>query len=105
MCGKSRHSFACCHPATAIFSTFETCFGQLFSQKLHALLGFVDFQMAEEASSDELALVASSDATEKARVEKITEEILASLSNDSNGSEEFDLKRIMLKIGHQSQAI
>lgn len=46
--------------------------------------------MAGEGSSDELALVACSDATEKARVEKITEEILASLSNDSNGTEEFD---------------
>jgi hypothetical protein len=48
--------------------------------------------MAEEGKSDELALMAYFDATEKARVEKITKEIMASLSDDSRDSEDLDFE-------------
>jgi hypothetical protein len=48
--------------------------------------------MAEEGKSDELALMAYFDAVEKARVEKITKEIMASLSDDSRDSEALDFE-------------
>jgi hypothetical protein len=46
--------------------------------------------MAREGNSDEHALVSYYDAAEKARVEKITKEIMASLFDDSDDNEEFD---------------
>jgi hypothetical protein len=48
--------------------------------------------MAEKGKSDELALMAYFDVAEKARVEKITKEIMASLSDDSRDSEELDFE-------------
>jgi hypothetical protein len=48
--------------------------------------------MAREGWSDELALVEYYDAIEKAMVERIAEEIMVGLSNDSDDSEEFDFE-------------
>lgn len=49
--------------------------------------------MARAERNDELVLVAYYDAAEKARVELITKDIMAGLSDDSDDSEEFDFKK------------
>lgn len=48
--------------------------------------------MAREGKSEKLTLVEYYDVVEKARVERITNEIMVGLSDDSNDSEEFDLE-------------
>jgi hypothetical protein len=48
--------------------------------------------MAREGKSDELALVTYYDAMKKARVERITKEIIAGLSDDSEENDEFDFE-------------
>jgi hypothetical protein len=48
--------------------------------------------MAREGKSEKLALVEYYDVVEKARVERITNEIMVGLSDDSNDSEEFHLE-------------
>lgn len=53
---------------------------------------FVVCEMAGEGKSDELALVAYYNVVEKAKVERITKEIMAGLSNDFGYSKEFDFE-------------
>lgn len=48
--------------------------------------------MAEEGKSDELALIVYYDAAERANVEKISEEIVDGLSDDSDDNEDFDFE-------------
>jgi hypothetical protein len=48
--------------------------------------------MVRERKGDELALVAYYDAAKKARVDKIIEDILAELFEESDGSEEFKIE-------------
>jgi hypothetical protein len=50
--------------------------------------------MVEEGKCDELMPVAYYDAIEKARVEKIPEDNLAELSEESDGSEEFEFEEV-----------
>jgi hypothetical protein len=50
----------------------------------------------EEGKSNELTPVAYYDVVERANVEKITKEIMDSLSDDSNNSKDFDLKKILV---------
>lgn len=53
---------------------------------------FRDFEMAGEGKGVELTQVEYYDAAEKAKVGMITEEIMASLFDDSDDSEEFDFE-------------
>jgi hypothetical protein len=53
---------------------------------------FIVCEMAGEGKSDELTMVANYIVVEKGKVERITEEIMASLSNDSSDSKEFDFE-------------
>lgn len=61
--------------------------------------------MAREGKGDEFAIVAYSDVAKKARTEKIAEDILTTLFEESDGSEEFELKRMMTRTNHQNQAM
>jgi hypothetical protein len=47
--------------------------------------------MAEDKRSEDHALVGFYEAMERTNVEKITDEILAGLSRDSSGSDDFDI--------------
>jgi hypothetical protein len=48
--------------------------------------------MAKEKKSEELALVAYHDAIERSNVEKITDEFMVGLSDDSDETEEFNFE-------------
>ena len=86
-----------CQPITAIRLHSKPCFGDFFDTTSLFTI-FVACKMAREGNSDEHALVSYYDAAEKARVEKITKEIMASLFDDSDDNEEFDFDDIWLKI-------
>jgi hypothetical protein len=63
--------------------------------------------MAEEKKITDPALAGFYEATEKSNTEKITNEMLAGLSENSSNSERFDLEsgNKKSKIGHGGQAM
>lgn len=80
-----------CQPAAAIHSHSEAYFEDFFDKSsLFAI--FVVCEMVGEGKSDDLALEAYYNVAEKARIEIITKEIMAGLSNDSDDSKEFDFE-------------
>lgn len=56
------------------------------------------FEMDEGKKSEELALVELQEAMRQSNVDKITDEMLAGLSDYSEYSEEFDFKRMLMTL-------